>query len=158
MILHFFSQLEDIQELKSAYRALTKKHHPDITNDNGDAMKKINAEYDWILKNGIKSKDGINLNEDEIILEKEYRDVVENTCALDGLIVELFGRWIWFTGETYKWKHILKDLNCKFSGKKSAWYWRPDEEKVFSRKKLTMDEIRRLHGTKQFSYKQFQLA
>ncbi len=158
MILHYFTNLSDLSELKSAYRALTKQYHPDITGDNGEAMKKINAEYDWILKHGIKSSEGINLNDDEIILEKAYREVVERTACLEGLIVELCGRWIWFTGATYQWKGILKELGCFFSSKKSAWYWRPEEEKVFSRTKLSLEEIRRLHGSKQLSGTQLKLA
>jgi hypothetical protein len=152
MILHYFSHVSDIDDLKSAYRALTKKHHPDITGDDGAAMRIINAEYDWILEHGIQNKKtGENFSPDEINLEKEYREVVEKTACLEGLIVELCGSWIWFTGQTYVWKDVLKGLGCFFSSKKSAWYWRPETEQSRNRSKYTLEEIRRIHGRVQIA-------
>jgi len=153
MNLQYFSNLTNIDELKTVYRELTKKHHPDICGDDGTAMKVINAEYNYILKHGIKTKEGENLNADEIILEEEFRSIVEQTAILSGLITEICGKWLWFTGETYTHKATLKSLGCFFSKKKVAWYWRKEDSRTNSRGTQTLEEIRSSYGSIKISGK-----
>jgi hypothetical protein len=74
--------------------------------------------------------------------------------VLDGLVIELCGRWVWFTGATYKWKDQLKALGCLFAGKKKAWYWRPaDEERKGGHKPMELDKIKEKYGAISFETK-----
>lgn len=147
--MNYFKNTNTLEELKAQYKTLVKKHHPDICKDDGHAMKMINAEYDRILSSGIKNHKNEEMSQDEINLSKEYREVIERVAVLQGIIIELCGSWIWLTGNTKEHKEILKSIKCRFSKKKTAWYWRPnDEKKRFSKYRLSLEEIRRLHGSK----------
>ena len=148
----FFKFVTDLDDLKSQYRQLCKQHHPDLGGD-VEVMKKINAEYSQRLTSGIFNAEFEEKNTNSDI-EEALRDVIEKTCCLQGLIIEICGRWVWFTGATYEFKTYLKEIGCFFSGKKKAWYWRPaDEKKRRFGKTLELDEIRSKYGSKSVSMK-----
>ena len=144
----YFAGVKSYAELKSMYRDLCKKHHPDLGGDVA-TMQKINAEYSKIVKDGYMEFGASNAE-----IEEALRDIIERTTVLDGLIIELCGRWIWFTGSTYRWKDQLKALGCFFASKKKAWYWRPaDEERKGPHKPLELDKIKEKYGVLRFETK-----
>lgn len=140
--MKYFHDVKDLNELKERYRQLCRQYHPDL-GGNTAIMQEINAEYEHMLKTGEfdfgSSSEGI---------ESSLRSVIEKTVILDGLIVEICGRWLWFTGETRKHKDRLKALGCRWARKKCAWYWRSADEKRKRTKTIPLDKIRAKYGSK----------
>ncbi len=144
----YFAGIKNLDDLKTVYRDLCKKHHPDLGGDTA-TMQAINAEYSKILKDGF-----MDFGQSTAEIEEAIRDIIEKATVLDGLIIELCGRWIWFTGETFKWKNQLKALGCFFASRKKAWYWRPeDEERKGPHKPLELDQIKEKYGSIKFETK-----
>ena len=81
-------------------------------------------------------------------IEEALRDIIEKTCVFKGILVEICGRWAWFTGETWRYKKQLKEFGCFWSGKKRAWYWRPQDEKRKRWSSMSLEEIRGKYGSK----------
>jgi len=146
----YFDSIENLDNLKSRYRDLTKKYHPDLAGGDTATMAKINAEYESALKYA-KNFKGESLSHDDIEVEKIIMDIIQKTVALNGIVVELCGRWLWFTGDTWNHKDFLKTIGCFWARKKSAWYWRPDDAQVRSRRPLSLVQIRERHGSKVFA-------
>lgn len=148
--MKYFAGVKSLDELKAKYRELCKLNHPDLGGDTA-TMQEINSEYAYMLKNAdfdyVSAKSSAEI-------EEALREVIEKTIVFEGLIIELCGRWIWFTGETYKWKEQLKALGCFFASKKKAWYWRPSDEKQGRHKPKSLDQIRDKYGRVLFETRQ----
>jgi len=141
--MQYFKDVKNLEDLKNIYKELCKKHHPDLGGDT-EIMKEINTQYSKLLKKG---NFDFEFTTEEI--EEALRDIIEKTISFEGLIVEICGRWVWFTGNTYGWKEQLNELGCHYSGKKKAWYWRPeDEAKKGRHKPISLVEIRSKYGSK----------
>lgn len=129
--------------VKKAYRQSAKKYHPDINPAGAEMMKVVNAAFDVL-----KDYTGTQEAEQE---DAEYPEALNNALmaiiALEGLIIEICGAWVWVTGDTFKHKAILKENSFKYASKKKAWHFRPDNWKSRSRGKSSMDEIRSKYGS-----------
>jgi hypothetical protein len=147
---HFFSGCKSLEELKKRYRELCKVHHPDLGGSE-ETMKRLNAEYERLVRGGLFAEEMERTGTDEDI-ESAFREVLEKLTVLSGLVLEICGSWLWVTGSTYQVKDQLKALGLKFASKKVAWFWRPDGEKSRNRKPLSLDEIRQRHGSKLVSF------
>ncbi len=147
--MQYFKNLETQEELKAAYRSLAKEHHPD-RGGSTEIMQQINAEYEEALKRILKGGGFTQEEEAEAFdIGMEHRELIAKICNLEGVIVEICGKWIWANGLTYPVKTELKAAGMFFSKTKTAWYWRPNDSKGgWSKGKFTMDEIRALHGSK----------
>ena len=145
MKLEFFTNINSLEELKKVYRELCKVHHPDKGGDN-ETMKRINLEYSYILENSRFDFKGSNVE-----IEEKIREIIEKTIILQGLIVELCGRWIWFSGNSFEHKETLKKLGCRFASKKRLWYWHDPNEVSKNKKVMDMSDIRNIHGSKVYS-------
>jgi len=138
----YFAGIKNLDDLKAKYRELCKLHHPDLGGDTA-TMQAINAAYRKIIDDVF-----IDFGQSTAEIEESLRDIIERTVVFEGLVVELCGRWVWFTGETYRWKSQLKALGCFFASKKKAWYWRPeDAAKTSKGKPLELDQIRSRYGS-----------
>ena len=145
MDVKYFRSVTSLDELKAEYRSLCKINHPDKGGETS-VMQEINAEYSYLLKNG-----RFDFGNSSLQIEESIREIIEQTEILEGLVVELCGRWIWFGGDTYKWKGTLKSIGCFWASKKKAWYWRPADEAISGKHKtLSIEEIRERHGSKVF--------
>ena len=136
----YFKNITSLEDLKVQYKALAKIHHPDLGGDL-EIMKAINNEYESILKGGIHSK------ADDFESEMLYRDIIEQLAVIEGLTIEICGRWLWVGGKTYPIKDKLKSLGLKFAGKKKMWYLKPEDDKKSRRTNLEMDKIRSVYGS-----------
>lgn len=136
----YFTNITSLEDLKVQYKALAKKHHPDLGGST-EAMQAINAEYDEILSKGLFSKK--ENYETEIL----HRDIIEQLVVLEGLTIEICGLWLWVGGKTFQVKDKLKALGLKFSGQKKLWYYKPYEDTKTRRKTLEMDRIRSVYGS-----------
>lgn len=142
---YFVNSNLDIQELKNQYKTLAKKYHPDLGGSN-EAMKIINLEYEFLF-NLISNGNGASTSTEEFELEKEFMDVIQKISILNGIIIELIGKWIWVSGNTILHKEILKKYGMKWSRNKQMWYW--NNEKGYRRtSNCSIDEIRVRYGTK----------
>lgn len=152
--LNYFLICTSLEEVKKKYKELAFKFHPDKGGDTA-IMQAINIEYAFVVKN---KKFASNKTEQEQEQEKEsalkYPEIINKIVMLDGLIIEIVGDWIWLSGETYKHKTILKELNFLFASKKKMWYYRPEEHnRKGNTKPLTIDEIRAKFGSETVSTK-----
>lgn len=140
------------EDIKKAYRKASLKHHPDRNIDNpiaAEIMKAINSAFDFLIAHFEKINQFQSTDESE---RYHYGEVLERVLnkliALDGIIVEVIGNWVWISGDTRTHKHFLKEMGCKWASQKKQWFYRPEEHKSrWNRKEHTMDEIREMYGT-----------
>ena len=131
--------------VKAAYRAATKKYHPDINPAGENMMKLINAAYD-VLKayNGIIDEDG---TPDSAPYPDAVNDALNVIIDLPGLIIEICGAWIWVSGATREHKDTLRETGFKYASKKQMWNFRPVGWRSQSRGNTSMDDIRQKYGS-----------
>lgn len=151
----YFEKCQDLNELKSVYKQLALKHHPDCGGD-VRIMQEINAEYDRIFLL-LKAKQNFAANDDVTGRTKrttetpsEFREIVSILLKLDGIEeVELCGSWVWISGHgTFQHKEALKAAGCRWSRSKKKWYWRHEEDDChWSRGTASMEEIRQKYGS-----------
>lgn len=142
--MKYFQNINTLEELRTAYRALLKKFHPD-NGGSEEATKEINLEYEklfQILKNrsGADQQTKYNTQEDE-----NLREVLQQIINLN-VNIEICGSWIWVSGNTYPVKESLKAAGFKFSKNKKAWYWHSGEY-IRRGKKVSLEYIRNKYGS-----------
>lgn len=148
--MKYFTSCTTLEALKKEYRRLCMIHHPDRGGD-AATMAAINNEYDEAFhrlqyQHRTTEASSSTESEDEEVPE-EFRAVISRLVVLAGIDVEICGSWIWVTGATYPNREALKAAGCRYSKNKVAWYWHPAGEHSSSRKQLSLDEIRQLHGS-----------
>ena len=160
----WFKGLKNIEDIKATYKELCRKYHPDFSkSDTLEDMKSINNEYDEVFNTYKNIHKSMNESEDTdntytskhstSEMPEQFRDIISNLINLEGLEIDLVGTWIWLQGNTYQHKDIIKSLGFKWAGQKKAWYWHSEDEKSHSRKKMTLEEIKNLHGCQSFETK-----
>ena len=141
-------------EIKKAFKACSRKYHPDRNPAEAETMKLVNVAYDFLksLGESVTQTEGFQANDYSL----EFLNVLNALFELQlahSIEIEICGNWIWITGNT---KPIAKQLGrkegglgCYFSKKKNngCWYYRPEQYKSRSRKSSSMDEIRERHGS-----------
>src|SRR5690606_15148649 len=134
LVMNYFDGLTNESEIKTRYKELAKRHHPDL-GGYLEIMKVINCQYEKILT-GAYQIVGKSITEiDELLVKDEmYRQKIFSVSSLSGVTVELCGSWIWISGDTKTHKEIFKTSGFKWSPKKCMWYYRPEGQKCFSRK------------------------
>lgn len=144
--MEFFNNISNLEELKKEYRRLCMKHHPDLGGDE-ETMKRLNAEYERIVRSGRFSDDmdAAHTTADE---EAAFRHILEKLVVLQGLVIEICGSWLWVSGKTFPYKDALKGLGMKFASKKKCWYWHPEGYRRTSHREYSMDAIRDMHGSR----------
>lgn len=154
MTTTYFSACKSIEEAKRLYHKLAIKFHPDLGGDLA-TMQAINNEYDIIalrLANIHESASGENYTTEQNSNEipADFRDMISKLIHLDGVTIELVGRWIWLTGNTYNHKDTIKTLNFKYASTKKAWYWHTAEDSTVNRKRMSLEQIKEKYGCTAF--------
>lgn len=149
--MKWFNNPQTLEELKEQYRKLALKNHPDLGGST-QAMQEINAEYEALfarLKNVHKAASGETYTEKEETAEKaaDFIEIINRLINLDGLIIEICGKWLWISGNTKPYKETLKELHFRWSSNKMAWYLHFEPFRKRSNKSLSLDEIRDLYGS-----------
>ncbi len=149
--MNYFKDCKTLDEVKTLYRSLALKHHPD-RGGSTETMQNINSEYAFACAKILKGENISSVEtEEEILKAEKYREALEAVIALDGLIIELVGAWIWITGNTYPHRTILRAAGYMFAHKKVAWYFRTDEFKTHNRHQLSLEQIKAKYGSKNLS-------
>lgn len=144
--MNFFNNCFSESEIKARYRELCKLHHPDLGGSE-EMMKQVNLAYEDRLRGEFRKSYSNEEAEDYVNLEREVAAKVAEIIGLQGIIIELVGRWVWVTGETFKAKAALKSAGFFWASKKLAWYWHKAEDSCASRSKKSLEEIRLKYGS-----------
>lgn len=157
----FFTNCKTLDELKAAYRRLALANHPDRGGDTA-TMQAINAEYAE-MHNRLKDAHNAAADEEHRTTEtpEEFIRIISVLMKLDGLEVELCGRWLWIGGDTRKHKDALKAAGCRWSKNKAKWHWRHEEDgSKHYRGHYDMRQIRNKYGSQRIaadgSYTEYQ--
>ena len=145
------------KELKSVFRKLTLKNHPDHGGDE-EVMRKI-LEAFAILKDqySFNIESNKELEEDENfwnIDNPEMEEAFKKIFHFKKLKIEICGYWMWVTGETFNFRKELKQAGLFYAKKKVAWYWKPPDDFNRNRKgNISLDKIREKYGSKELKTK-----
>ena len=84
---------------------------------------------------------------------EDFINIVTTLLTIDGITVELCGRWLWIGGETKKNAEALKKCGCRWNPNKKLWSWHYNEDSTpywKGRKAMAMGQIRTWYGSKTF--------
>ncbi len=154
----WFKDYKTVEDLKETYKKLCRQYHPDFNERNTtETMQAINNEYETAferLKNVHRSAD----NDGDTYTAKtettetaaEFMEIINKLIVCGGLEIELIGRWIWLSGNTYPYKDIIKSLGFKWCSTKKLWAWHKAEDASHNRKKMSIEEIKDRYGCETF--------
>lgn len=153
----YFINCKNLDELKKAYKAAAMKNHPDMGGDTA-TMQAINAEYSArfeVLKrsqNEQAAEDPTGKTYATTENAADFIEIINVLLHLDGLEIELCGRWLWIGGNTKEHKEALKAAGCRWSSTKKLWSWHFAEEgQRWHKGTKTMAEIRSKYGSTTFA-------
>lgn len=153
----YFKNVQTLEELRSQYKALLKKYHPD-NGGSEEITKAINAEYEQLfheLKNRHATEaataDGTSYDnmKYDFSEDEKLREILNKIIHFNNITIEIVGCWIWCFN-SYAYRKELKELGFKFAGQKKAWYWHSEAFKKKSHKVLTMEDIRSYYGSTKY--------
>ena len=144
--MNFFTNCFTEAEIKARYRDLCKQHHPDL-GGNEETMKAVNLAYEDRLRGEFRKSMDNDRAEQTVDLEREVAAKVAEIIRLQGIIIELVGRWIWVTGDTFSVKDTLKAAGLFWASKKRAWYWHKPEDTCSSRAGRSLEDIKAKYGS-----------
>lgn len=112
--------LGDIDQVRALFHKLCLKLHPDKGGNRYD-FEEMFKEYESILdavKSGVYEQAKTTIE-----YEHDLAVIIDELMKYKEITIDLVGRWIWVTGNTYKYRENLKDLGLKWSNPKKAWYF-----------------------------------
>lgn len=143
----FFKHCTTAAEVKTLYRELCRKYHPDLGGDTA-TMQALNAEYDEACKRAQRT-DRPDKSEGAYeyysAADKLVREAIEKIITLPGITIEVCGWWVWLGGDTKAVKEAIKAAGYRWAKNKSMWYYPGCPSK--GRGSYDMDEIREVYGS-----------
>lgn len=153
------NEVKDLNKLRTAYKKLLIKYHPDnnLKHDTTRELQEINSEYDILferLKYSFESSEKYEKASDR---EKQSYDWEKDTqmraiilalSKIQEITIEIIGTWIWVSGNTYPHRAYFKELGLHYCKKKAAWsvhfddYYRWSNSEYYS-----LDDIRAKYGS-----------
>jgi hypothetical protein len=138
--------IRDLDALKKQYIKLSKKYHPDAGGTTTQ-FQQLQAEYDILMKKILRNGKLTNEQvENEVELDQAIRDIVDTLVNIDGLNVELIGKWLWISGNTYPVKTTLKQAGLSFIKKDGKPYWVYKGVESRSKGTSSMEQIKAKYG------------
>jgi len=156
MKIKFFdtNKIETLSDVKKQYKKLAMKHHPDLSSNDGEDMKIINNEYEYLFENykliakNFKGETYTKKSTNENF--NEFIDIVNVLIKVANVQMEICGTWLWIHGidKTQKELHsILKALGCSYHSKKKIWYFAKDRSKKKTFKTVSHETVREHYGS-----------
>jgi hypothetical protein len=139
--------IKDIDSLKKQYFKLAKKYHPD-SGGTTVQFQHLQSEYEKLLKsllNGSSFTTG--QKENELELDKAMRHIVDSLISIENINIELIGKWLWISGNTYPIRAILKSVGLIFIKKDAVPYWVYKGVESYSRGGTSMEDIKKKYGS-----------
>lgn len=155
----FDNQIENVNELRTVYKKLLIKWHPDNNKeDTTSVVQEINAEYDEFfkrLKYSFEYGDSYSNASDSMkqaydyTKDQEMRDIIQKLCIYEqyGVILEICGTWLWVSGNTKEFKEEFKTMGLHWAKKKKMWYIHFDDYHKYSKRTMSMEHIRETYGS-----------
>lgn len=147
----YFSGCITIDDVKSRYRELAMKLHPDKNGGTAESTREfqeMNAAYTFAMSQAIKGErpgDSPESQQAESELMERIRKAVEVACSLPNVDVTIRGLWIWCEGDTKPVKDVLKDAGYSWLNKRKCWVFKG--VRSFNRGKAwTIGEIEERYG------------
>lgn len=154
---NYFASCNTLDELKKAYHKAAIENHPDCGGDTA-TMQRINQDYEIRFEelkanqNAKAAADTTGKTRPTTEAPADFINIISILLNLEGLEVELCGRWLWIGGNTLAHKEALKAAGCRWCNNKKLWSWHYAEDGDFrSRGKRTMQQIRNKYGSTVFS-------
>lgn len=145
------SETITIEAVKRQYRKLALENHPDRGGDVA-VMAAINAEFDTLRKryyNVHESVDGGTYTDERQTtvddITANFEDLITELLKMDGVEIEICGKFVWLAGDTYPHKDAIKGLGFRWARSKKRWYLAPADWKP--RRHMTMKQIRSAFGS-----------
>lgn len=137
-----------VNDIKLVYRRLARENHPD-KGGSTEKMQLINTAYAEFCKY-FENNETLDINQDENEKAQAFDfSFIDSLKAMQGLIIEVCGYWVWLRGNTFPYREALKDLGFKYSGSKKSWYWSPTVDVAsFRRGSKSMKNIRKEFGSR----------
>lgn len=152
----FFQDCATLDDLKRAYRAAAMQNHPDRGGDTA-TMQRINAEYAERFEelkrrqNAAAAADTTGRTKATTESAGDFIAIIAELLKLDGVTVELCGRWLWIGGDTKQHRERLKAIGCRWCNTKKLWSWHYAEDgDTWSRGRRSMEQIRQKYGSTTF--------
>lgn len=148
-----------MKDIKSAYRRMAQKFHPDINATDGEMMKLVNLAYEhllataWAWESSKSWRDWEQADPEEPSLLDEMQKIFDKLERLPDIRVEMIGEWLWVFGNTDKYAIRFVGIGLRYSMKRGAWYWHPKDFWIRRRsnrkeKNLSVDDMRSIFGSR----------
>jgi curved DNA-binding protein CbpA len=156
-MLKYFVNCGNLDALKAEYRKQAMIHHPDMGGDTA-TMQAINAEYEArfeVLKrsqNEQAAEDTTGKTQATSEAPSDFIGIINALLHMEGLTVELCGRWLWIGGRTMEHRDELKAAGCRWSSTKKLWSWHHIEDGAkWHKSHYSMEHIRSKYGSERFA-------
>ena len=144
--MKYFSNPTTLEELRTQYKKLAMKYHPDLGGTN-EQMQEINAEYEDLLKTVGSKHTNINgetyTRPDYDWHTDKFREIIDAIIHFS-CDIEVCGSWIWCRN-AFEYKDQLKRLGFFWCNNKKAWAW--TDMPIKSKHHYSMETIREIFGS-----------
>lgn len=138
--------ISDIDSLKKQYRELAMKYHPDAGGTHSQFIE-LKNEYDLLFKKILNNSDlNQEQKDNEIKLDEALQNVVDCLIMLPNVNIEIIGKWIWVSGDTYPIRTELKAAGLIFIKKAGQPFWVYRGVESYGRGKMSIQEIKAKYG------------
>lgn len=151
------TEIKNVNDLRSAYKKLLIKYHPDNNEEDTTLqMQEINAEYDSLFQRLKKTYEHSESYEHQTDRQKQAYDwekdqqiraIIAALSKFKGIEIELCGTWVYVRGNTYPYRKELKALGFRFNSHKGCWIIHYDDYYQYSKTPVSMSYIRDKYGS-----------
>ena len=141
-----------IELIKRMYHKLALENHPDRGGDLR-TMQEINDEFAQLKKryyNVHESQNGGVYRDEKqeapTDIDDRFIEIIDALIKLEGVGIEICGKFIWLSGNTYDHRAAIKALGFRWASKKRMWFLAPADWKKQGRE-WDMERIRDRHGS-----------